>query len=105
MSPAERGEWLFFKSQLACGACHTTDGSKKEAPHLMGRFGKPTDLDDGTPQAFDDAYFKESLMEPKAKFAKGYDKSKNAAAAEMPSFKGKISDQQLIDLQAYLKSL
>ncbi len=104
MSPIERGEWLFFKSQLACGACHTTDGTKKQAPTLMGRFGKDTELETGKVM-FDDAYFKESLDNPKSQFVKGYDKAKNPAAAEMPAFKGKISDRQYQDLLTYLKSL
>jgi cytochrome c oxidase subunit 2 len=105
MSPMERGEWLFHKSQLACASCHSVDGSSKQAPTMMGRFGKPSPLDDGTEVTFDDAYFVESLVEPKKKYAKGYDKAKNPAAAEMPAFKDQISEQQLEDLKAYLKSL
>ncbi|MFT7624189.1 MAG: mono/diheme cytochrome c family protein, partial [Myxococcota bacterium] len=104
MSPIERGDYLFNKSNFACGACHSVDGSVKQAPTMMGRFGKPSKLEGGE-VAFDDAYFKESLVDPAAKFAVGFDKSVNAAAAEMPSFKGKVSDQQLADLMAYLKSL
>jgi cytochrome bd-type quinol oxidase subunit 1/mono/diheme cytochrome c family protein len=105
MSPMERGEHLFHKSVHACGACHSVDGSKKQAPTLLGRFGKPTELSDGTTSAFDRAYVVESLNLPKVKLTKGYDPSKVAGAVEMPSFAGKISDQELTDLIAYLQSL
>ena len=105
MSPMERGEHLFHKSVHACGACHSVDGSKKQAPTLLGRFGQPAELSDGTASPFDRAYVVESLNAPKAKLAKGYDPSKVAGAVEMPSFAGKISDQELTDLIAYLQSL
>ena len=105
MSPMERGEFLFHKSVHACSACHTVDGSKKQAPTLMGRFGTETSLSDGTKVQFDDAYFRASLTDPKAQLVDGYDPSKTAGAVEMPVFKGKISQQEIRDMLVYLKSL
>ena len=105
MSPMERGEYLFHKSVHACGACHSVDGSKKQAPTMLGRFGQPAELSDGTSVPFDDAYLVESINNPKVKLAKGYDPAKDAGAVEMPSFDGKLSSQEMSDLTAYLKSL
>lgn len=105
MSPMERGEHLFHKSVHACGACHSVDGSKKQAPTMLGRFGQPSELSDGSTVTFDVSYLTESMNEPKAKLAKGYDPTKDAGAVEMPAFAGKISDQEMSDLTAYLQSL
>ena len=104
MSPAERGGFL-FDNKHACGACHSVDGAAKQAPTLLARFGKPTELSDGSTPTFDEAYFRASLMEPMAQLAKGYDPGKDAGAAEMPTFAGKVSEQEIQDLLAYLKSL
>jgi cytochrome c oxidase subunit 2 len=105
MSPMERGEYLFHKSVHACGACHSVDGSKKQAPTMLGRFGQPAELSDGSTVTFDVSYLIESINNPKVKLAKGYDPSKDAGAVEMPSFAGKITDQEMSDLTAYLQSL
>jgi mono/diheme cytochrome c family protein len=102
MSPTERGEWLFHKStEFACGGCHKVDGTQGSAPSLRDKFGQETKLDGADPVQFDDAYFLESLENPEAKFADGFAKS----TTKMPSFKGKVSKQQLEDFKAYLKSL
>ena len=105
MSPVERGEFLFQKSDLACGACHSIDGTAKQAPTMLARFGKPAALADGSSVTFDADYLKESLMDPKAKYAQGFDKASNPAAAEMPAFADQVTPQMFADLLAYLKSL
>ncbi len=102
LSGAESGRHLFEKV-AACSACHSTDGSKKMAPTLMGRFGQPTKLSDGTDATFDDAYFIESLIKPSAKFAEGYDPGKDAGAPVMPPFT--LNEKGMSDVMAYLKSL
>ena len=102
MSPTERGEYLFAKdSRFACVGCHNVDGTTRTAPPLNGRFGGETELSDGSKVAFDEAYVTESLNEPTVKFAKGFETLKIG----MPSFKGQITEQELSDLIAYLKSL
>lgn len=105
MSPLERGEWLFVKSTFACSACHSTDGTAAQAPTMLGRFGKETELSDGTKVPFDEAYFKRAVLDAQADFAAGYDPSKDVGAAKMPAFKGQISDEQLADLLTYVQSL
>jgi cytochrome bd ubiquinol oxidase subunit I len=97
LTPLQRGEALFQKTH-ACGQCHAVDGSKKLAPPLNARFGKPTKLADGTAPSFDDAYVRESVYKPTAKIAEGFQPL-------MPSFEGKLSDQDLADILEFLKSL
>ena len=104
LSPMERGEHLFHNVH-ACASCHALDGKVKTAPWLNGRFGSAAKLSDGTAPSFDEAYLQESIYAPQARFADGFDPSTNSGAAKMPSFEGKISDQEFKDLVAYLSTL
>ena len=47
---------------------------------------------------FDEAYIRESILAPKAKIAKGYPRV-------MPTFQGQVSEEQMLALIAYIKSL
>jgi cytochrome c oxidase subunit 2 len=55
-------------------------------------------LADGSTVAADDAYIRESILNPQAKIVAGYQPL-------MPSFQGQLTEEQLIDLTAYIKSL
>jgi len=46
----------------------------------------------------DDAYLRESILNPQAKIVAGY-------APLMPSFQGQLTEEQIIDLTSYIKSL
>jgi cytochrome c oxidase subunit 2 len=47
----------------------------------------------------DDAYLRESILQPNAKIVNGYD------ANVMPNFQGQLSEENVIQLIAYIKSL
>lgn len=94
-SMATAGERLF--RQFGCSGCHQP-GDKGACPDLAGKFGKPVPLASGKPVVFDEQYVQESVWEPNAKIAAGY-------APMMPSFKGQVSQDQLLQLIAYLRSL
>ena len=68
-SPVARGEQIF---QQYCAACHTLDGSPKVGPSLNGLAGRTTTLDDGTTVTVDEAYIRESILDPQAKIVAGY---------------------------------
>jgi cytochrome c oxidase subunit II len=89
------GEQLF--NQFGCVNCHRADG-KGVAPSLVGVYGSEVKLESGGSVVADDAYIRESIRMPLAKVVAGYD-------PVMPDFDGQISDQQLTDLVAYIKSL
>lgn len=91
---AEAGERLF--EQQACGSCHT-ETENARAPSLVGRFGGMTALQGGQTVPFDEAYVRESLLQPEAKLVAGYD-------AIMPSYEGSISEEGILQLIAYLKA-
>lgn len=90
---AEAGEQLY--NRLGCIACHT---NAKIGPHLTGLAGRDVLLSDGKFVKADDAYLRESILEPAAKVVRGY-------ANTMPKFTGYLSDRETENLIAYLKSI
>jgi cytochrome c oxidase subunit 2 len=68
-------------------------------PVLKGLYNKPVQLADGRTVVADDAYIRESILDPNAKIAAGFEPN------IMPNFKGQISEQNVIQLIAYIKSL
>ena len=83
--------------QLACNTCHKGDGSGR-GPALEGVYGKPVQLANGQTIDADEAYLRESITNPKAKVVAGYE-------GIMPTFQGQVSEEQLLQLLAYIRSL
>jgi cytochrome c oxidase subunit II len=95
MDPVVAGEKLF--AEKACNTCHYPDG-KGRAPSLNGLYGKKVQLADGSTVTADDAYIRESILNPNAKIVARYQ-------ALMPAFQGQLSEEQLLSLISYVKSL
>ncbi len=55
-----------------CLGCHSTDGSALVGPSWKGLFGKTEELESGEPVVVDEAYLKESILEPGARVVKGF---------------------------------
>jgi cytochrome c oxidase subunit 2 len=94
-SPARRGEQLF--QSLGCETCHRAD-SLARCPHLGGLYGRPVRLQTGQTVVADEAYLRESIIDPGAKIAAGYDNI-------MPTFKGLVAEEGILDLIAYIRAL
>lgn len=92
----EQGQQLF--TQNGCSTCHLLD-QQGRCPILRGLYNKPVQLNDGRTIIADDAYLRESILEPNAKIVSGFE------ANIMPNFKGQISEENVIQLIAYIKSL
>jgi cytochrome c oxidase subunit 2 len=92
---AQRGERLF--TQFACVTCHRAD-SQGRGPLLNGLFGHTVSLANGNTVTADAAYVRESILNPTAKVVAGY-------APIMPTFQGQVSEEQLLALTEYIKSL
>jgi cytochrome c oxidase subunit 2 len=90
---------LGFKKfrELGCSGCHGP-GSSIHAPSLAGLYGRLVPLADGSFVRFDDGYFRDSVLQPGRQIAAGY-------ANDMPSFQGRVSEQELLELTAYIRSL
>ena len=94
-SMAENGKKLF--EQLACNNCHKDDNSGR-GPALVGLFGKQVQLSGGGAVKADEAYFRESILQPQAKVVYGFE-------PVMPTFQGLVTEEQLVQLVEYVKSL
>jgi cytochrome c oxidase subunit 2 len=92
---AEAGAKLF--SDLVCVTCHT-DSAQGRGPALDGLYGKQVQLATGQSVKFDDAYIRESILHPQAKIVAGFQPM-------MPTFQGLVTEEQLLQLIAYIKSL
>jgi cytochrome c oxidase subunit II len=93
--PAAQGEVLF--QRLACGACHRPDNTGR-GPSLVGLFGQPVRLEGGGTATADEGYIRESILMPQAKIVAGFQPI-------MPTFKGQVSEEGILQIIAYIKSL
>jgi len=94
-SPVAAGEKLF--SDLTCITCHMPD-SQGRGPMLTNLFNKAVELQNGQTVIADEAYLRESIVNPQAKIVAGFQPI-------MPTFQGLVSEEQLLQLIAYVKSL
>ncbi|MGH9650939.1 MAG: cupredoxin domain-containing protein, partial [Terriglobales bacterium] len=94
-SLAAGGQKLF--RDLACDTCHRADTGAR-GPDLAGLFGKPVTLQGGNKVVADESYIRESIVNPANKVVFGYQPI-------MPTFQGQISEEGLLQLVAYIKSL
>ncbi len=95
MPLAQLGEIVYNK--LGCAACHTLDGNKLVGPSFKGSYGVERKLADGSSAVMDDNYIRESIMTPMAKVVDGY-------APVMPSYQGRLKDQQVAALIEFIKA-
>jgi cytochrome c oxidase subunit 2 len=95
-TPAVAGQQLF--QSLGCVSCHGANGEGGRGPTLAGLFGRQTQLTNGQTIRADEAYLRESIINPQAKIVEGF-------GPIMPTFQGQISEDQLVQLLAFIKSL
>ena len=94
-SPVAAGAKLF--QDLVCHTCHMGDPQGR-GPVLTGVFGKPVQLQSGATVLADEAYIRESIVNPQAKIVAGFQPI-------MPTFQGLVTEEQLLQLIAYIRSL
>jgi len=88
--------FILFRS-LGCSGCHA-HASSIHAPDLNGVFNSQVHLSDGRTVIADEAYIRDSILDPRRDVVAGFQPI-------MPSFKGQLSESQLVRLIAYVKSL
>jgi cytochrome c oxidase subunit 2 len=94
-SLASTGAKLF--QDHACNTCHRPDAQGR-GPVLDGLFGKTVALLGGGTVVVDEAYIRESMLMPSAKIVAGFQPI-------MPTFQGLLTEEQLLALVEYVKSL
>jgi cytochrome c oxidase subunit II len=94
-SMASSGEKLF--QDLACGNCHKPDNTGR-CPNLVGLHNQTVEIAGGGTVKADEAYIRESILNPSAKIVAGYQPS-------MPTFQGLVTEEGVLQLVEYIKSL
>jgi cytochrome c oxidase subunit II len=92
---AQSGENLF--RQLGCSGCHV-NSKAVHAPPLEGLYQELVPLNDGTFVRADDKYMRDSILLPASQIVAGYQPM-------MPTYEGRISEENLLQLIAYIKSI
>jgi cytochrome c oxidase subunit 2 len=95
MSLAQNGERLF--ASLQCNACHNGTAVSR-GPSLAGVFGTKLALANGGDAYVDEAFLRQAILSPSQHVTAGY-------APIMPTYQGQISEDGLIDLVEYIKTL
>lgn len=96
MPPVELGKLLYEKQ--GCNVCHSVDGTPKIGPSWKGLFGKSETYTDGSTGTVDENYIRQSILEPNAKIVQGF-------APSMPTYQGKLKDEEINGIIEYIKSL
>lgn len=96
VSAAQAGGQIF--TQTGCGACHKLDGTQGIGPSLVNLFGKEVKLASGETVTADEAYLRNSILEPATQVVEGYQ-------PVMPPYAGQLNEDQILQLIAYIKSL
>jgi cytochrome c oxidase subunit II len=91
-SPAAQGRKLF--QQYGCVDCHEAN----RAPSLEGLYGQPVLLSDGSTVIADANYIRQKLLTPAATIPAGYQPI-------MPSFAGRLSEEDILAIIAYIRSI
>lgn len=94
-TPEEAGARLF--STLNCVTCHG-DVANARGPALTGLFGEEVSLGTGERVLMNEEYIRESVLSPRAKIVAGY-------PSIMPTYQGQITEANLLNIIAYIKSL
>lgn len=96
LPPAEAGRKLY--QSRGCSQCHSVDGAGGIGPTFKGLFGHEVVLKGGTKAVADENYIRESVLEPMAKIVAGFE-------PVMPTYKGRLKDQEITAIVEYIKSL
>jgi cytochrome c oxidase subunit 2 len=97
-SLTELGESLARRN--GCIACHTITGAASIGPTWLGLFGKEETFADGSTVVVDEAYLRQSIVDPNATIVKGF-----AANIMPPTFRQSLSDDQVAVIIEYIKTL
>jgi cytochrome c oxidase subunit 2 len=111
LSPEERGDQ--WRVRFACASCHSTDGSVLVGPSWLGLYGSETTLSDGSTVVADEAYIRNSILDPASQIVAGFENVTMPTNFEeqFAAEQAKLLDSSgaeidiAADLVAYIKSL
>lgn len=83
--------------EIGCNKCHGGQDTI-HGPSLAGLFRTKREFTDGTSATADDPYLRESILKPHQRITKGWGET-------MPEYAGQLSEEDVILLIAYIKSI
>jgi cytochrome c oxidase subunit 2 len=92
---AQEGEKLF--RAYGCTGCHVSS-TIVHAPPMEGLYGRSVPLQGGQFVLADEAYLRDSILQPAKDIAAGYTNA-------MPSYQGRLAEDDVMKLIAYIKNL
>ena len=95
MSLAQNGERLF--ASMGCNHCHSGSAAAL-GPTLAGVYGSKIRMEDGSTQTATDGFLRDAILNPSQHVPAGF-------KPIMPTYQGQISEEGLIDLVEYIKTL
>ncbi len=95
LTMAQEGGRLF--TRLGCVTCHRSEG-RGVGPSFVGWFGSRVELADGRHITADETFISDCILEPERRRIKGY-------APVMPAYRSIITEEERLQLIAYIKSL
>ena len=96
LPPAEAGAQVF--RTRGCLQCHSVEGKANVGPAMNAVFGSTVPTREGARLVADENYIRESILDPAASVVAGFE-------PVMPTYKGRIKDQEISAIIAYLKTL
>ena len=85
------------RPKFACRTCHNVQSGPR-GPDLAGLFDSTVALETGATVRADEAYLRESILDPNAKVVAGFERL-------MPTYAGQLDEEAVIALVAYLKTI
>lgn len=99
INPIAHGFWLY--ERMGCKSCHSTvEGKRIVGPSFAKSFDQTFKNSKGEDVKFDQQYIRQSILEPQAQMREGYQN-----ASQMPSFQGKLNEDQLSAVTAFLEAM
>lgn len=99
LNPVAHGFWLY--ERMGCKSCHSTIADKRiVGPSFAKSYGQTFKNTKGQDVKFDQQYIRQSILEPQAQLREGYQN-----ASQMPSFQGKLNEEQLSAVTAFLEAM
>ena len=95
LPPAAEAGREVFRSK-GCAACHGIDGAGQVGPSLVGIVGSEVEIQGQDPVIVDRDYLVESIVDPGAKLAEGYN---------LPMPTTNLSDAEIDAVIAYIEAL
>lgn len=97
MTMEQAGAKAFAARGCGSASCHGSSDTEG-APTLYGIAGKVRRMQDGSTPTADDAYLRESILNPYNRITAGYIQT-------MPIYANTISEEEVLEMIAYIKSL